>query len=111
MLKRRDFLRATLLTAGALLVPGCGDETTPADGRELEDGAEFFPQSVASGDPQSDSVILWARVEDADQASADVEVEVEVSTDETFATLRWPRRGAGQGEGPVQVRPLRQGRR
>lgn len=100
MLRRRDFLRATLLTAGTLLVPGCGDETTPPDGRVLEDGAAVFPQSVASGDPRSDSVILWARVEDADQASADVELEVEVSTDETFATL------LSLGEGQAKVKAL-----
>jgi alkaline phosphatase D len=88
MLRRRDFLRATVLTAGTLLVPGCGgDETTPAPVRQLDDGTAFFPQSVASGDPRPDSVILWARVEDPDQASADLELEVEVATDEAFTTL------------------------
>ena len=98
MLRRRDFLRATVLTAGTLLVPACSDETTiiSTPGRVLDDGAAFFPQSVASGDPREGSVILWTRVEDPDKASADVEVEVEVSTDETFATLL--SLGAGQAK-------------
>jgi alkaline phosphatase D len=89
MLRRRDFLRATVLTAGTLLVPGCGDDPTitPEGGPGTEDGSAFFPQSIASGDPRSDSVILWARVEDADQASADLDLKVEISTDETFATV------------------------
>jgi alkaline phosphatase D len=90
MLRRRDFLRATVLTAGTLLVPACGDDTptpTPTpSGRTLEDGAAVFPQSVASGDPRSDSVILWARVEDPDQPTADLTLEVELATDPSFAT-------------------------
>ena len=88
MLRRRDFLRATVLTAGTLLVPGCGDDTTitPDPGKPVGDGAAYFPQSVASGDPQPTSVILWARAFDADQATADIALEVEISTDETFAS-------------------------
>jgi alkaline phosphatase D len=88
MLKRRDFLRATLITAGAAFLPGCSDdpETTPDDTpeRELTQGLTFFPQGLASGDPKSDSVILWARVEDDAQASADIALELEVATDEDF---------------------------
>jgi alkaline phosphatase D len=90
MLRRRDFLRATVFTAGALLVPGCGDETTPTPTptpeRKLEDGTANFPQSVASGDPRSDSVILWARVDDPDQATADLDLEIEIATDEAFTS-------------------------
>lgn len=88
MLRRRDFLRATVFTAGTLLVPGCGDDTTPTPtpDRKLEDGAANFPQSVASGDPRPDSVILWARVEDPDQATADLELELEIATDEGFTS-------------------------
>ncbi|HTN89567.1 MAG TPA: alkaline phosphatase D family protein [Sorangium sp.] len=87
MLKRRDFLRATLVTAGALVLPACGDPEAvnpviPVDTeRELTDGSEFFPQSVASGDPRPDSVVLWARVQDGEE---DLELEVEVATDAEF---------------------------
>ncbi|WP_437781765.1 alkaline phosphatase D family protein [Sorangium sp. So ce1097] len=88
MLKRRDFLRATLVTAGALAVPACGGgpETidTVGDDRELTDGAAFFPQSIASGDPRPDSVVLWARVQDGEVEEADIDLEVEVALDAEF---------------------------
>jgi phosphodiesterase/alkaline phosphatase D-like protein len=105
---RRTFLRATLVTAGGLVVgAGCdddqssgggGDTGVDADtggdvldvtadgdvGPEVLDGSAYFPQSIASGDPRADSVILWARVEDAQQ-SGDLELALEVARDEAFA--------------------------
>src|SRR6266511_2221829 len=83
MLNRRDFLRATLFVGGALIAPGCTSEPE----RELTEGSAFFPQSVASGDPKPDSVILWTRVNDSDLASVDQELEFEVATDADFKTL------------------------
>lgn len=88
MLKRRDFLRATLVTAGALVVPACGGDPETINPveldneRELADGSEFFPQSVASGDPRPGSVVLWTRVQDG---AEDLDLEVEVATDAGFA--------------------------
>jgi len=74
-----------VITAGTALLPGCGDEPTPPGPiKPLVDGAPLFPQSVASGDPRADSVILWARVEDPDQATADLTLEVELATDKDF---------------------------
>jgi alkaline phosphatase D len=88
MKTRRDFLRATLVVAGALIVPACTDETTaPPPARTLTDGSAFFPQSVASGDPRPDSVILWTRVEDPDASAADAPLEFEVATDPDFKQL------------------------
>lgn len=89
MLKRRDFLRATLITAGAAFLPGCGDDTdpNPDTGRTLTDGAASFPQGLASGDPKSDTVILWARVEDSAKETADIELELEIATDKDFKQL------------------------
>ncbi|WP_437636571.1 alkaline phosphatase D family protein [Sorangium sp. So ce854] len=88
MLKRREFLRATLVTAGALAVPACGsgpEIVDPVlDDRELADGAEFFPQSIASGDPRPGSVVLWARVQDGEAEEADIDLEVEVALDAEF---------------------------
>jgi len=88
-LSRRAFLRATLVTAStaatASLGPaGCAKD----DGDEgpLLDGAEYFPQSVASGDPRAESVILWTRVEDPDLADGDAELELEVATDAEFTS-------------------------
>ncbi|AGP34022.1 alkaline phosphatase [Sorangium cellulosum] len=86
MLKRREFLRATLVTAGALVVPACGDPEIvnplgAEPGRELADGSAYFPQSIASGDPRPGSVVLWARVQDGEE---DLDLEVEVATDAEF---------------------------
>jgi len=88
-LGRRAFLRATLVTAGAvslsgLAAPGCAKDD-PDDG-PLLDGADYFPQSVASGDPRPDSVILWTRVEDAELADDDAELQLELSADAEFTS-------------------------
>jgi len=42
-------------------------------------GNDTFPQSVASGDPRPDSVVLWTRIEDP-SATADVPVTLKFST-------------------------------
>ena len=84
---RRNFLRRSIVQTGALItassalggLAGCmggGDngstvlplpETFPGSNTPLPEtasasGAYKFPQSVASGDPRSDGVLLWARV-------------------------------------------------
>ena len=43
-----------------------------------------FPQSVASGDPRPESVILWTRVVDHDTPQGDYPVLLEIATEETF---------------------------
>jgi alkaline phosphatase D len=50
-------------------------------------GPQFYPQSVASGDPRPDSVILWTRVNDPALAAADVPVRVIVTQDPFFANV------------------------
>lgn len=42
---------------------------------------EVFAQSVASGDPRSESVVLWTRVNDPDRAEDDLPVELFVARD------------------------------
>ena len=100
-MKRRTFLKGTVVTAGAVVI-GCGDDdgtdTTggTTDGTDtgtdtgtddgLEDGTAYFPQSVASGDPTPATVILWTRVWDADD-TGDLALELQVSIDEAFAEL------------------------
>ena len=86
---RRSFLRATLVAASlasANLAAGCkgGDDE---DTRPLQDGAAYFPQSVLSGDPRPDSVIVWTRLEDPDLAEDDAEVSLELASDAEFTTL------------------------
>ena len=53
----------------------------------VQSGERFFPQSIASGDPRPDSVIIWARVFDSDDATADVPVRLIVTKDRFFANV------------------------
>ncbi|RKG92331.1 metallophosphatase [Corallococcus sp. CA053C] len=82
--KRRTFLQAVVAVA-ATTTFGCSD--SDAETSDPSAGSPFFPQSLASGDPRPDSVILWVRVEDAARASADLTLRLEVSTTQDFASL------------------------
>ena len=48
-------------------------------------GERYFPQSIASGDPRPDSVIIWTRLADADRAGTDLPVRLIVTKDRYFA--------------------------
>lgn len=50
-------------------------------------GPQFFPQSVASGDPQPDSVVLWTHIVDSDAVGQDTPVRLIVTQDQFFAHL------------------------
>ena len=56
MLNRRQFTQLAA-AAGATLAMGCADSRV----RPWVERRELYPQGVASGDPQPDSVILWTR--------------------------------------------------
>lgn len=62
-LKLGGFITMSVATAG---LAGCGggDSSSASElGVPLAEGADWkFPQSVASGDPRADSVLLWTRV-------------------------------------------------
>lgn len=84
-LPRRRFFTLAVTTAGALFGPlGCasGDESI-AD----EATSPFFPQSVASGDPRSGSVVLWTRVLDPERTDEDLELQLELALDPDFAQV------------------------
>ncbi|NOK14027.1 metallophosphatase [Corallococcus exercitus] len=80
--KRRTFLQAVVAVA-ATTTFGCSDDDTT----EPSDGSPYFPQSLASGDPRPDSVVLWVRVEDTARAGDDLPLRLEVSNAEDFKTL------------------------
>jgi len=94
-MERRDFLRATVASAGALALGVSCDSNPndpPADDTpsneplslsEAESSA-FFPQSVASGDPRANSVILWTRIHDGAHSGDDLDVMLEVALDSDF---------------------------
>ncbi len=84
---RRSFLYTVVATtASALLLPtsGCSDPAAPL---EMLDGKRFFPQSVASGDPRPDSVILWTRALNPASPAEPCPIKLQVSTDSEFGTL------------------------
>ncbi len=82
---RRNLLRYFAMTAGCYVVTasslglsGCRHPLPKPD-------TEFsFPQGVASGDPQSDAVILWTRVEGAQK---EIALSVQLSTDSDFNNI------------------------
>jgi alkaline phosphatase D len=96
---RRTFLQAIVVTAAP--VAACrGDDSSDVDDRRdagpleggeagppPQDGQRFFPQSVASGDPRPDAVILWTRVVDDALPPADRELTLEVSADQAFSSV------------------------
>ncbi|WP_281557967.1 alkaline phosphatase D family protein [Thalassomonas sp. RHCl1] len=93
---RRKFIKTLVISAGAVVsssLVGCGgssnsnkSETDPAPVTpSILDGSEYFPQSVVSGDPRPDSVILWTRVDTGTEA--DIPLMLQVATDEAFNTL------------------------
>lgn len=90
---RRDFLRATLVSVATSSLQACAnddkgtDSATEGMSEDLLDGKAYFPQSVASGDPRPDSVILWTRVDDPDAGEGDVELELQVATDPDFKDM------------------------
>ncbi|HEY0193479.1 MAG TPA: alkaline phosphatase D family protein, partial [Kofleriaceae bacterium] len=98
-MKRRDFLRSTgWFVIGATLVgiptlDGCGDNTKQqlpdaGSGSDADPSGTYqFPQGVASGDPRDTSVVLWTRVVRGSDATAEVAVTVQVSTEASFATV------------------------
>jgi alkaline phosphatase D len=83
-MNRRDFLRLsgflTVSTATGMALSACGSDSA-------EDPALSFPQGVASGDPKSDSIVLWTRVVRQDGAADDIDVAVEISTDAAFGSF------------------------
>lgn len=80
-LGRRDALKIISTTViGCYVGIGCAQVNSL-------DTSDYFPQSVASGDPHSDRVILWTRVVDQYLLRKDYSVFLEVATDETFLDI------------------------
>ena len=61
---RRQFLKlGGFITVSAVTGCGGGNYDEPGSGLPPASGADWrFPQSVASGDPRPDSIVLWTRV-------------------------------------------------
>src|ERR687885_2293062 len=77
---RRDFLRA-VAAMGATLA--WGDVLAVTSRRRWVERRDLFAEGVASGDPASDSVLLWTRASSGGQAAA-VPLTVELAEDAAF---------------------------
>jgi alkaline phosphatase D len=77
-LDRRSLLLTGTLGLGALAIPGFAQTTTVA-------GRRGFTHAVASGEPASDSMLLWTRYVPADGGA--VELKVELSETPDFARV------------------------
>jgi alkaline phosphatase D len=84
-LDRRDFLRAIVVVAGPPLAAGCGSKSH--DSERSAPRANYFPQSVASGDPRESGVVVWTRVVDELHPNEDLKLEFEMALDDAFENL------------------------
>jgi alkaline phosphatase D len=82
---RRNFLKLSVLSASAALPSACYRDPVEPGTLSEEASARFFPQSVASGDPRPDSVVLWVRALDPDQPELESELELVLARDEALA--------------------------
>jgi len=78
---RRDVLKMSVVVAGAVVPTACYREGVDPGVLSEEASAAYFPQSVASGDPRPDSVVLWVRVEDPHRTREDLAVSLVMATD------------------------------
>ncbi len=83
-LSRRTFLEALVVVAGT--IEGCSSSNAGPAASPVEDGTRYFPQSIASGDPRPDGVVLWTRIVD-DTAPGDRTLSLEVATAADFQSL------------------------
>jgi alkaline phosphatase D len=90
--RRREFLRGLVVVVAASPLPACSSDdgteepSGPVYNTDPELQGKIFPQSLASGDPKPDSVILWTRAV-PESGSGPVTVKYEIATDKRFAHM------------------------
>jgi alkaline phosphatase D len=84
-ISRRNFLKAIVVTAGTLEACSSDPQLPPAS--DPIDPRPYFLQSVASGDPKPNSVILWTRIFDPDDPAGDRKLTLEVALDPYFTVI------------------------
>jgi alkaline phosphatase D len=90
LMNRREFVKLAAALSATAVVSDFFGEASRVGWHERRD---YFPEGVASGDPDSNSVLLWTRYPQ-DGKKFEAELIVEVSQDETFrrvvATAKTP---------------------
>ncbi|XXF81030.1 alkaline phosphatase D family protein [Myxococcaceae bacterium GXIMD 01537] len=84
-LDRRSVLKCIVAVAASTAF-GCSEDDPPVKAGGGT-GSATFPQSVASGDPRPDSVVLWTRAVNPDLPDEDVTVALQVALDPDFQQL------------------------
>lgn len=83
---RRSFLKASAAGFGAAVlslgITGCTFDNDDDETIEVS-----FEHGVASGDPLSDSLILWTRVTPLDSATSSIKVQWQAATDADFSNI------------------------
>lgn len=79
---RRRFLSALAVAASTTVLPSLSATPNPTTSARVS--RTLFPQSVASGDPRPDRVLLWTRVE----STTPVTLRLQVAEDAAFERLR-----------------------
>lgn len=102
-LKRRRVLHAITATASAAALMPSRWVLAAMASDAISVSRSRFPQSVASGDPRPDRVLLWTRIE---HASTPGRVHVQVADDPTFTALRVDREVAvaDDSDGCIKIR-------
>jgi alkaline phosphatase D len=80
---RRTFTKVALAMGASV---AWGDLSAALPRIPWREQRELFPEGVASGDPDSDSVLLWTRYPQADQNSR-ADLQVEVAEDSAFTRV------------------------
>ena len=91
-LDRRAFLKLFAASSGCYAFSAASSPFVSAlASTNAEAGIYHFPQGLASGDPQSDAVMLWTRVVPVTHITElydkPIKLHVQVSEDEDFTTL------------------------
>jgi alkaline phosphatase D len=115
---RRRFLNRVTLAAGTIAASPLVAYADGGDHHEwrgvrrlIRPGRMFFPQSVASFEPRTRSIIVWSRLKDADYPGQDLDVTLLVSTDpwlrQVSAATRVSARAADDGVMQVKLTELK----
>lgn len=77
------YISLSCVVLGLMIIGAAGCE----GGETVKVSPLPFPQSIASGDPRSDSVVLWTRVVDDELPGQDLTVNLTVATDEDLENV------------------------
>lgn len=80
-----------------------------AHAKPMEEAFCYFPQGIASGDPQPDAIMLWTRVEKPSNPGAPIDLVVQLASSEDFKTVLLERTLRAEIESDHTIRFLAEG--